>query len=103
VKIWWLLAGMFAVTYVPRVIPFVIGREIALPPWVRRWLDYFPYAALGALIFPGVLTAVPGRPWLSLAAAGVAAGAAVVVGNPTVVVLAAIAFLLAVQHLPALF
>ena len=101
-SIWWLLAGMFAVTYLPRVIPFLIGRELELPRWVRRWLDYFPYAALGALIFPGVLHAVPDRPGLSLAAGGVAAGAALLVRNPTVVVLAAIAFLLGIQNLPGL-
>ncbi|MBN1834233.1 MAG: AzlD domain-containing protein [Spirochaetales bacterium] len=99
-SIWWLLGGMFAVTYVPRVLPFLIGRELELPRWVRRWLDYFPYAALGALIFPGILTAVPDSPWLSLAAGGVAAGVALLVRNPTVVVLAAIAFLLGAQYLP---
>ena len=101
-SIWGLLTGMFLVTYLPRMAPFLIGRELELPGWVRRWLDYFPYAALGALIFPGILEAVPGHPWLSLAAGGVAAGVALLLRNPTVVVLAAIAFLLGVQNLPAL-
>jgi branched-subunit amino acid transport protein len=102
VNIWLLLAGMFLVTYLPRVVPFVLGRELELPRWVRRWLDYFPYAALGALIFPGILDAVPGRPWLSVSAGAVAAGAALLVRNPTLAVLAAIAYLLAVQNLPGL-
>jgi len=101
-RIWLILGGMFLVTYLPRVIPFVLGRGLRLPRWVRRWLDFFPYAALGALIFPGIIHAVPGRPWLSVGAGGVAAGTALLLRNPTVPVLAAIAFLLAVQHLPAL-
>ncbi len=33
-----------------------------LPRWIRRWLSFFPYAALGSLIFPGILTVVDGRP-----------------------------------------
>jgi branched-subunit amino acid transport protein len=102
VNIWLLLGGMFLVTYLPRVTPFVLGRRLNLPRWVRRWLDYFPYAALGALIFPGIIDAVPGRPWLSVGAGGVAAGTALLVRNPILAVLTAIAFLLAVQHLPAL-
>ena len=101
-RIWLLLGGMFLVTYLPRVVPFVLGRELRLPACIRRWLDYFPYAALGALIFPGILDAVPGKPWLSLGAGGVAAATALMVRNPIVAVLTAIAFLLAVQNLPAL-
>lgn len=101
-NLWLLIGGMFVVTYVPRVVPFLLGRELELPRWIRRWLDFFPYAALGALIFPGILGAVPGRPWLSLGAGAVAAGTAILVRNPTFVVLAAIAFLLAVQQIPGL-
>ena len=61
----WLLAGMFLVTYVPRLVPFLFAGQLDLPRWVRKWLKFFPYAALGALIFPGILTAVPGRPALA--------------------------------------
>ena len=50
--IWYMIAGMCVVTFVPRVIPLLLGRELALPRWVRRWLSYFPYAALGSLISP---------------------------------------------------
>lgn len=99
---WLLIAGMFVVTYLPRVVPFLLGREIELPLWVRRWLDCFPYAALGALIFPGILQAVPGRPWLSLGAGAVAAAAALILRHPFFAVLSSITFLLAVQSLPGL-
>ena len=62
--IWLMIAGMCLVTFVPRAIPFILGRDLALPAWIRRWLSFFPYAALGALIFPGILTIIPGRPWI---------------------------------------
>lgn len=43
------------VTYIPRMLPFVMlnGRE--LPSFLQRVLKNIPYAILGALIFPGVL------------------------------------------------
>jgi branched-subunit amino acid transport protein len=71
--IWYAIAGMCVVTFVPRAIPLLLGRDISLPRWVRRWLSFFPYAALGALILPGILGVVDGRPWIGVAA-GAAAG-----------------------------
>ena len=62
--IWITLAAMSVVTFVPRTIPFLLGRNLALPPWVKRWLAFFPAAALGGLIFPGIMTVVPDKPWL---------------------------------------
>lgn len=50
-----MIAAMGMVTYIPRMLPFVMlnGRE--LPPFLQRVLKNIPYAILGALIFPGVL------------------------------------------------
>jgi branched-subunit amino acid transport protein len=92
-----LLAGMFLVTYVPRLIPFLFARQLDLPPWVRKWLKFFPYAALGALIFPGILTAVPGRPALAAGAGALAAVCALFIRNITVIVLLAILVVLLFQ------
>lgn len=95
----WLLAGMFAVTYVPRLIPFLFAREIDLPPWVQKWLKFFPYAALGALIFPGILAAVPGKPELAAGAGLIAAVCALFIRNITVIVILGIAVVLLCQAL----
>lgn len=50
-----MIAAMGMVTYIPRMLPFVMlnGRE--LPSFLQRVLKNIPYAILGALIFPGVL------------------------------------------------
>jgi branched-subunit amino acid transport protein len=97
--IWLLLAGMFLVTYIPRLIPFIFARQLTLPPWVQKWLKLFPYAALGALIFPGILGAVPGRPALAAGAGILAAVCALFIRNITVIVVLAIAAVLLFQGL----
>lgn len=97
--IWLVIAGMCLVTFVPRVIPLLLGRELSLPRWIRRWLSFFPYAALGALIFPGILGAIPGRPWIGLAAGASAALLALKARNAIFPVLAAIAVTLALNLL----
>jgi len=48
--------GMALVTYIPRMLPLVLLRDIKLSPFLNRFLKYIPYAAIGALIFPGILT-----------------------------------------------
>jgi len=50
-----LIVAMAAVTYVPRMLPLVLLQNIALPNYINRFMGFIPYAALGALIFPGVL------------------------------------------------
>jgi branched-subunit amino acid transport protein len=97
--IWFMIAGMCLVTFVPRIIPLLLGRDLALPGWIRRWLSYFPYAALGSLIFPGILSVVEGKPWFGLAAGAVAAGLALKARNAIFPVLAAIALVVALQLL----
>lgn len=89
--IWLAFLGMFLVTYLPRLAPLLLARELPFPSWVQRWMRYFPYAALGALVFPGILSAVPARPWLAVIAGGAAAACALLVPNLSVAVLAAIA------------
>jgi branched-subunit amino acid transport protein len=95
----WLLAGMFLVTFLPRLIPFLFARQLDLPPWIKKWLKFFPYAALGALIFPGILQAVPGKPAVAAGAGILAAVCALFIRNITVIVVLAIAAVLLLQYL----
>jgi branched-subunit amino acid transport protein len=90
---------MFLVTFAPRLVPFLFARELYLPPWINKWLRFFPYAALGALIFPGILKAVPGTPALALGAGILAAACALFIRNITVIVVLAIAVVLLLQYL----
>ena len=87
---------MCLVTFLPRLLPFL--SPFTLPGWTKKWLDYIPYAALGALIFPGILSVYMGKPWVGLSS-GLAAGLlALFTRNVTVIVLVAIAFCWGIQH-----
>ncbi len=66
-RVWVIIILMAVVTYLPRYIPLHFLSDRRLSPFVRRILSYLPYAALGALIFPGVVHAVPGFPLAALA------------------------------------
>lgn len=46
---------MAIVTYLPRLIPITLLTDKKLSPFVRTFLHYIPFAALGALIFPQVI------------------------------------------------
>lgn len=59
-----LVMSMALVTYIPRVVPFYVISNKGLPKKLKRFLEYVPYAALGALILPGVFTAIPEQPLL---------------------------------------
>ncbi|HEY8462459.1 MAG TPA: AzlD domain-containing protein [Bacillota bacterium] len=65
-KVLWLVAGMAIVTYLPRLIPFLLITERPLPAYWQRFLKLLPYTALGALIFPGTFQAIPGKPEVAL-------------------------------------
>lgn len=68
----WIILGMALVTYIPRVIPFVTISERKLPRKLKLFLEFVPFTALGALIIPGVFTAIDGRYLISLAGISVA-------------------------------
>jgi branched-subunit amino acid transport protein len=51
-----LVFAMALVTYIPRMIPMVLLNGVKLPTRLKTFLDFIPFAALGALIFPGVLS-----------------------------------------------
>jgi len=51
----WIITGMMVVTYIPRLLPGLLIERQQVPPWFQKWLQNIPYAALGALILPGIL------------------------------------------------
>ena len=67
-----LIAGMAVVTYLPRLLPALFLDRFRFPIWFEKWLKSIPYAALGALIFPGVLLVKQDQPLLGLAGGVVA-------------------------------
>lgn len=68
-----LILGCAAINYSLRAVPFFTRTIKELPPYVKRFLDYMPIAALGALILPGIFTSFPQKPLAGVA--GVAAAA----------------------------
>ena len=48
---------MALVTYLRRVLPVTIFRKKIKSKYIRSFLDYTPYAVLGALTFPDVFYA----------------------------------------------
>ncbi|SFG59155.1 Branched-chain amino acid transport protein [Halobacillus alkaliphilus] len=64
----WMIIGMALVTAIPRVLPAFIVDIVSFPKWVDRWLNAIPYAALGALIFPGILSVKPEGPQIGIIA-----------------------------------
>ena len=62
-----IILGMAIVTFIPRLLPVFIMDKLKLPNWANKWLRTIPYAALGALIFPGILTVETNLPIIGLA------------------------------------
>ena len=98
---WLIVAGMTAVTYIPRLLPMVIYSGRTPRPWLRRVLRLVPYAAIGALILPDGLTSVDGELLPSLVGMVAAAATALVVRTPIVVVAAAVLAVIGVRFLLA--
>jgi branched-subunit amino acid transport protein len=61
-----LIFGMAAVTYGPRLAPFIFFSDMKVPKVVDAFLKSIPVAAIGALIIPGVMTATPDMPTAAL-------------------------------------
>lgn len=61
-----IIIGMSLATMIPRFIPAFIVDKFVYKEWVNRWLQAIPYAALGALIFPAILSVKEGEPHIGL-------------------------------------
>ncbi|HLR62100.1 MAG TPA: AzlD domain-containing protein [Lentibacillus sp.] len=85
-----IIIGMALVTMIPRVIPAFIVDKLQFHDWVNRWLNAIPFAALGALIFPGILAVIPEQPLIGLIGGIVAVALAYFGLNVILVVIGAI-------------
>lgn len=85
-----IIIGMGLVTMVPRFIPAFIVNKFIFRDWINRWLQAIPYAALGALIFPAILTVKEGEPHIGIIGGLVAILLAYVGLNIVLVVIGAI-------------
>lgn len=88
----WMIIGMGLVTYIPRMLPFVLFKGKQLPPFIQGVLRNVPYATLGALIFPGILL-IQDDIWYGILGAAAAFLIAWFGANVIVVVLGSIAVL----------
>ncbi|HEY2422028.1 MAG TPA: AzlD domain-containing protein [Neobacillus sp.] len=94
-EILWMIIGMGFVTYIPRMLPFVLFKGKELPPFIQGVLKNVPYATLGALIFPAILLMQKGDIWYGLIGAGSAFSIAFFGANVIIVVLGSIIVLAA--------
>jgi len=79
-----------AVNYFLRVVPFIFSVGDNIPAYLKRFLDYMPVAALGALILPGIITSFPANPAAGIAGAAAAALTAWIAGGLILPVFASI-------------
>jgi branched-subunit amino acid transport protein len=54
-KLFFILIGMTAVTYIPRVLPLWLLTKREIPEALRIWLQYIPPAILAALLMPSLM------------------------------------------------
>ena len=94
-----LILGMAVVTYLPRLLPALIPEDFPFPDWLRKWLRGIPYAALGALIFPGVVQVDPEQPWLGLIGGAAAFFLALLKIHITLVMAGAVLVVLLVEQI----
>ena len=52
--VWSCIFLMGAVTYIPRLLPFLILSSATLPEWFTLWLKFVPTSIFGAMIFSEV-------------------------------------------------
>ena len=68
-----ILFGTAALTYLIRVMPFLTDSIGRMPDPFKKVLQMMPVAALGALLLPGTLQALPELPLTGLASIAAAA------------------------------
>ena len=62
---------MAGVTYLVRMLPLVLFKQKLESPFIRSFLFYIPYAVLGAMTFPAILSSTS-SPWSAAAGLAVA-------------------------------
>jgi branched-subunit amino acid transport protein len=91
-EIVWMIIGMGVVTFLPRMLPFVLFKGKELPSFLQGVLKNVPYATLGALIFPGILL-IQEDIWYGILGAAAAFITAFLGANVIIVVISSIAIL----------
>lgn len=80
---------MAIVTYIPRVLPLTVFQGKIRSRFLRNFLQYVPYAALGAMTFPGIFYATDNM-LCAMLGTGVAVAAAFFGGSLLVVAICAV-------------
>ncbi|MBY0121098.1 AzlD domain-containing protein [Bacillus sp. S/N-304-OC-R1] len=88
----WMIIGMGVVTYIPRMLPFVLFKGKELPVFLQNVLRNVPSATLGALVFPGVFF-INEDIWFGILGAAAAFLVAYLGANVIIVVLSSIVVL----------
>ncbi len=73
--VFFFIFGAALATYLPRALPFLLPFPEKMPRFLTSVLKVMPIAALGALIFPGVIDSFPKEPMAGIL--GVVGAAAV--------------------------
>ena len=92
---------MMLVTAPSRILPAFLLAERKLPPFIKSFLHYVPYAILGSLIFPDILKSA-GNIYSSVAGAIVAFILAWFGRSTLTVLLGAILAAFAISHFGSL-
>lgn len=93
------ILGMTAATYIPRMLPALFMDRFRFPAWFQNWLKCIPYAALGALIFPGILLVDKNQPLAGVIGGLAAAVLAYFKAHIVFIMLGAIGAVLVAQNL----
>lgn len=88
---------MSLVTYISRALPVIVLGKIRIPKKVEDILKAIPYAALGALIFPGILSVNTAHPIVGAVGGGVAVILAFAKLNITCIICGAVAVTVCLQ------
>lgn len=62
--IWGAIFIMMGVTYISRIIPFLLLAGKPVPRWFKTWLTYVPTAIFGALVLPDVFYRQAALTWV---------------------------------------
>ncbi|MGM0124511.1 hypothetical protein IGI37_001889 [Enterococcus sp. AZ194] len=55
------IAGSAVVTWIPRILPFILSKKVDFPKWLMDFLSYIPICILTALLFQSILEVRAGK------------------------------------------
>lgn len=90
-KIMVMIIGMALVTYVPRAVPAVFIKYIRWNKRSEQFLNLIPYTAMGALVFPGILSVDGAFPQIGIVGGITALTLGLCRVNTTIVLIASVA------------